>query len=290
MTKISVVVVNFRTSSLLDRLIRSLDVDHELIVVDNFSSERELELVRGALPAGALLVQQDNVGFAAGVNAGVARARAENDVLVVNPDAWFASESIGELQSLAHAENADVASPLILSSGDGTIWFDGGRVLLRSLTVEHLGFGAVPADFPTIRETSFMSGCIMLISPAARRALFPLREDLFLYYEDVDLSLRAQSLGMCLLVVRSAVAFHDEGGASSSDVGRRSAGYYFYQSRNRLILARELRSARALIATPLVSARLIARIFRREDKRSLKSRAVVQGVVAGLRGRKVRFE
>src|SRR5207244_8353880 len=58
----------------------------ETIVVDHGSTDGTLELVRG-LFADVRVIEQENKGYGAGVNAGM-RATAGRYYLIINPDAW----------------------------------------------------------------------------------------------------------------------------------------------------------------------------------------------------------
>ncbi len=110
-------------------------------------------------------------------------------------------------------------------------------------------------------------------------------ERYFLYWEDVDLSWRARGLGAQLLVVRDAVAVHDEGGTQQPSHQReRSASYYYFNIRNRLLFAAlhlDAAARRRWRQTALGAAYdIVARGGRRQ---LLRSRAPWQAAMRGTR-------
>src|SRR5688500_7261259 len=89
---VTVVVVTHQSEEPLPGLVGSLQAGMEglewsLVVVDNASTDRSVALVRSLLPRARVVECPENRGFAAGVNAGSAHARAETDLLLLNPDA-----------------------------------------------------------------------------------------------------------------------------------------------------------------------------------------------------------
>ena len=87
---LSVLIVAFHSREQLARtlpaLLPELGEGDELIVVENAPGDGSAELVRQLAPAARLVETGGNVGFAAGCNAGAARARGEL-LVILNPDA-----------------------------------------------------------------------------------------------------------------------------------------------------------------------------------------------------------
>ena len=83
----------------LGTLVPQLRDDDELIVVDNGSRDRTVEVVRRAAPQ-ARIVEQGNSGFAGGAVAGAAVAAAPL-LLFLNPDARPAAGCLDELRRVA---------------------------------------------------------------------------------------------------------------------------------------------------------------------------------------------
>ncbi|MDR7184914.1 GT2 family glycosyltransferase [Microbacterium trichothecenolyticum] len=278
--------MNYASHKLIASLISRLDHEHSLVIVDNFSSEDELASLRQVLPAGAKLLAQPNAGFAAGVNAAWSAAPHDSPLLILNPDAWFTPGSLGRLIDAASEHHLDIASPRILQSRNGPIWFDGGRIDQRTGEVIHDGYGSHPINIGhEPKRTEFVSGCALYLSPRAQELLLPMNESLFMYYEDAELSSRAARIGLPAWVVPDAVAIHDEGATSRSSTDTRSPLFYYFQARNRLYADLNATLVSRKLSTPLVLARSIARVLRHERaaKHALMIRAVLRGTAHGLR-------
>src|SRR5690242_6810626 len=87
---LSVVIVNFNTRDLLRDCLLSLrsalaGLDHEILVVDNASSDESPAMLAEAFPDATLLVNSTNAGFSRANNRSLRQARG-HDVLLLNPD------------------------------------------------------------------------------------------------------------------------------------------------------------------------------------------------------------
>ncbi len=109
------------TYNALPWLERCLDsvARYETIVVDNGSTDGTVELVRERFPD-VQLVEQPNLGLAAGWNRGIESASGRF-ILLLNADAWIAGDAVEAL--LTHAEDhveAAIVAPKLLNP-DGSL-------------------------------------------------------------------------------------------------------------------------------------------------------------------------
>jgi len=177
---------------------------------------------------------------------------------------------------------------IVMPSREGDlVWFRGGEVDIATGRFAHVDYGGavagVAADELTI--TPCLTGAAPMLRAGTFRRLWGFDESLFLYWEDVDLSLRAISEGLRLGVATDLVISHDEGRTSGSS-GEHSAIYYRYMARNRivvcakhgasvssLLLGRGLRETfRSCVILPL----------REKSGRLAKMRAAVRGLLGGV--------
>lgn len=213
---VGVVVLNFNGKDCLSRCLASLqNLKYErffIVVVDNDSTDGSYEAAKQKFPKCSFLPQNENRGFAAGMNSGIALAlaRGADWVWIFNNDAWAEENTLSNLMTAAtlHPEGG-LLSPWIINSQRESLWFGKGHVDWLRMRVVH--------DRPTKEEqkkdaypSQFLTGCAMLISKKLITQVGALDERFFLYYEDADLSLRARQAGFSLLVVPSARVFHAE--------------------------------------------------------------------------------
>lgn len=181
-----------------------------------------------------------NLGFAGGVNTGIACLARDPEVghfWVLNPDAMVPAASVQALAEQLAAEQPYglMGGRVIYLERPDTIQIDGG--LLKSWTgvTGNYNLGG-PADSPppAPEELDFITGASMIASRAFYEATGPMREDYFLYYEEVDWAMRRGS--MPLAYCAGLVAYHWGGTAIGSPVVGRSASAFslYFKHRGRI--------------------------------------------------------
>lgn len=95
---LSIIVVNWNTKTVLRRCLDSIRAhppkrSHEIIVVDNESSDGSAEMVESEFPEVVLIRSGANLGYAAGNNLAFAQAQGEW-LLTLNPDTEFVDDSL----------------------------------------------------------------------------------------------------------------------------------------------------------------------------------------------------
>jgi N-acetylglucosaminyl-diphospho-decaprenol L-rhamnosyltransferase len=220
---ITAVVVNYNTRTLLERCLKSLSGWEEVVVVDNASTDGSASMVSEAYPSVKLVRNRENVGFGAGANAGIVQATGDL-VLVLNPDTWVTPDVAPTLEKffLDHPR-AGIAGCGLLD--------DEGRMLVsarRFYTLESLVARRVAPGSSAVREFEMLESghdvprradWVAGTGMALRKELFDsvggFDERFFLYFEDVDICLRAWISGSEVWYVPSARIYHDEQRASS---------------------------------------------------------------------------
>ena len=196
--RLSVVVVTHDSRDAvrhcLPALVDQLADGDELVVVDNASSDATIAAVRDAAPAARVLEQDDNLGFAAGANAGAAAATGEL-LLFLNPDAEPAPGFVEAIRRPAREPR--------WTAWMGLVTMDGGRLVNTSGGVIHFtgiawsgAAGSPVAWAPTApSEVPFLSGSCLAIPRETWERLGGFASSFFMYCEDVDLSLRLRLAG-----------------------------------------------------------------------------------------------
>ena len=299
---LGIVVVNYGSAALIERNLGSVDLAGlpvRVVVVDNFSTVGAREEIAGVTAAHGwqLVALPRNGGFAAGVNAGIEAARAHGcrTFLLLNPDAVVAADVIEELRRHSLREPAALISPRVVDPA-GNVYFAGARVFLDSGRIRGGRSDAPPTAAPGRRARAasgpaheWVSGACVVVHDDLLQRIGPLDERYFLYWEDVDLSVRCVAAGGTLVVREDLTAVHDAGGTQGPTRGEaKSALYYYFNCRNRLLFAALLLPRRQLLrwmwATPAVSREILLRGGRRQLlHRPSLAWAAVRGSAAGLR-------
>jgi len=198
--------------------------NYRIIVVDNGSTDGTAEAVRALYPDVELIVNPHNLGFQGGFNAGMryALARGADFLLVMNNDTIVQPDMLDELMAYAGAPEVGILAPKIYYFDEpDRIWSVGGDCHPITFEMTHKGDNQIDhGQWSEVIERDFLVGCALLMP----RAL-PEKIGLFdtgyhpIYYEDVDLCVRARQAGFRLLLVPSARMWHRvsaSGGGSGS--------------------------------------------------------------------------
>lgn len=241
---ISCVVLNWNGGSDTVACIRSLlssrDVALDIVVIDNGSMDRSVELLEEQFLTLTILKHQSNIGVAGGFNLGIdcAIAKGHSLVFFLNNDATVESDCLLVLKQVLDTNNrAGIVSPRILDrSRPGTMWFDGGRFNFAGDPV-HAGMSLSSDRKADIREEGFASGCAMLVRAVVFADAGKFDERFFAYSEDVEFCLRARAHGWKILHVPEAIVTHAPSSAVKKNRGKWFRDYYV--TRNKLLLLRK---------------------------------------------------
>jgi N-acetylglucosaminyl-diphospho-decaprenol L-rhamnosyltransferase len=220
----SAVVVTHNALPWIEQCLESVRGE-EVVVVDNGSTDGTVALVREQFPQ-AQLVEQENLGLAAGWNAGMAAASGRY-FLILNSDAWMTDGSLERLVAFADARpDAAVVGPRLLNT-DGTLQRSvRGFPTLWRLATEYLflrklaprsgllnAFYAGGFDHDQVRDVEVVMGACMLVRREAVEQVGPLDETFFLFSEETDWCWRFGQGGWKVVFFPGAECVH-VGGAS----------------------------------------------------------------------------
>lgn len=246
----SVIIVNHNARQYLGACLHSLLNDdippHEIILVDNASTDDSVPYVREFFPSVRVIRNPANVGFGQACN--IAAQYAEGKYLVfLNPDTVVRPGWLEALIAALEANpQAGLATPKILLLADAEhINTCGNKIHCTGLTLCR-GLGMAHDAFPYLEEVDAISGAAFAIRRDLFTALGGFDEAFFLYMEDTDLSWRARLAGYQCIYVPSSVILHDY-------ALRFGPLKTFYQERNRyLMLLKGLHWATLLILLPIL--------------------------------------
>jgi GT2 family glycosyltransferase len=197
-------------------------------------------------------------------------------VWILNNDTVVAADAVDHLvRAMETSRWLGVTSPEIDApigpEAPTGVWYAGATVSLARAETHHvLRTLGRTAD---VVATDYVTGCAMFLRCEALEGAGMFWERLFLYWEDVDLSLRLRNAGWGLGVVPSATITHFPHGSVPSNVAER---YYF---RNAILVARRHGPFR-VVAMALVS--LVVRLARCWRSALLRRRSMPRAETRGL--------
>jgi hypothetical protein len=236
-----IVVLNWNLSEITRDCVLSLRKlsypAFRILIVDNGSTDNSVEILQ-VLEDVTLLVNEKNVGFAAGNNHGIEYALKKDAdyVLILNNDVVVAPDMLSKLVSVAQSDSSvGVVGPVIYYfDAPGKVWFAGMEfrdslyVVRRGL---HLEYPLDPAE-----RVDFVSGCGMLVKREVWEQVGLFDDRFFMYYEDLDFSLRVKKAGYSLMCSTQAKMWHI---LSASTGGHESPLKQYYQVKSTFLFCKK---------------------------------------------------
>ncbi len=302
---LGVAIVTYASSDVivgcLDSLLASEDVDLRIALCDNASPDDTVDVIRdwavqrglnlaeiapeeaasGTTASLTLIRLPLNLGFAGGTNAALRHLVADPEIdlaWVLNPDCEVEPSAAKAFAARASrtGEFALMSGRVLFHAGDGIVHSDGGRVNMATGFCHNIN-RALPvaeADKKPTRRRDFFTGANMIASRAFIETCGLMREDYFLYYEEVDWALRRGDLP--LVWCEEAVVRHHVGTSIGTAQANRAASAFsnYFNFRNRMIFLWRFNPV-ALPFAYLYSAAKVTQILFRDGR---------EAAAAALRG------
>ena len=234
MKRVAVVILNWNgiddTLACLDSLLSQTYKDFHLVVVDNGSKDNSKELLDKYQNAHSDMVDviysPTNFGFAGGVNTGIEWALNDDYeyIALFNNDAVADREWLARLAREANKKSVGIATGLLLHEDGRTVDSTGEFFSKWGLAFPR-NRGDDASKAPVAGEVFGATGGATLYKTALFKDIGLFDEDFFAYYEDADISFRAQLAGWKVVYTPAAIAYHKQGATSS-----KIPGFTIYQT------------------------------------------------------------
>ena len=254
-----------------------------ILVVDNGSTDNSVAAVQTSFPEVKLIETGRNLGFAGGFNMGIRYALSQGAeyTFLLNNDTLVDPALLDDLLKYARPEVGLMGPAIFYVDAPERIWSTGGGLhpILMEMTGNHGRKQALPR---TPIERKFLSGCALLIRREVFERVGLLDERFFMYYEDLDFSVRAGAAGFRLLLVPQARLWHK---VSISSGGSDSPAERYWMARSSvLFFAKHVRGVRWLAVGPYRTGSALKMTLRLALKgRGASIIAYWRGLGAGLK-------
>ncbi|HVT76492.1 MAG TPA: glycosyltransferase family 2 protein, partial [Acidimicrobiales bacterium] len=218
--RVGVVIVTYASGADVGHALGALPTATlaRVVVIDNASPDDTVAIVHALDLPNVEVVEQDNVGFGAGNDAGRARLPATAEfVLFLNPDCVIEGDDIERLVDYLDAHPACALVGPSLRDTDGAPRTPGGRLPtpateLRPLLPGVIGRVAAPRQIDGARVSSgpvgYVEGACMLVRLEAYDAIAGFDHRYFLCFEEMDLARRLHDAGWTVDICADARATH----------------------------------------------------------------------------------
>lgn len=228
---ISIVIVSYNTKEFIDRCLKSIyesdlkKLSHEIIVVDNNSSDGTPQHLKKSFPKVKLIENVDNFGFSKACNQGVRNSLGKY-LLFLNPDTEVEKETIPHMISFMDKNKDAGASTCFIKLPTGALddgahrgfptpwnsfsYFSGlskmfpQSKLFSGYTLGHL-------DLKETHEIDAAVGAFMLVGRSAGDEINWWDEDYFFYGEDIDFCYKLKEKGWKIYFVPDVSVLHHKG-------------------------------------------------------------------------------
>lgn len=234
--QLSVIILNYNVRYFLEQCVLSVqealsNIDGEIIVVDNNSSDASCQMMRSRFPNVKLIENKTNSGFPKGNNIGVAEAKGDY-ICILNPDTVVAEDTFDKILAFAEKQSdiGIVGCKLIDGTGNflpeskrgiPTPWVAFTKITsLYHLFPKNKFFNQYYAQDLNENETgkvAILVGAFMVMKRDMYIDLKGFDENCFMYSDDIDLSYRSLLKGKSNYYFHETTVIHYKGESTVKD-------------------------------------------------------------------------
>jgi len=242
---VSVIIANYNTRQLLIQCLESVysstnDLEIEIVVVDNASTDDSVEHIIKNFPKVRLIENNDNMRFAAANNQGIAIATGRF-ALFLNSDTIVHKGAISAMAyELSKTEKAGACGCRLLNK-DGSLqrsvrsFPTFGSMLHRHTIAKFFGvlghtrrrYKMPHFTYDQITTVDQVTGAVMMVKADLLKKIGPMDENLDFYFEETDLCYRIKQAGYEVYFVPDGKITHLGGGSSKFEGVHKFRAFYF---------------------------------------------------------------
>lgn len=230
---LSLVIVSFNTKEILDECLKSVqkaakNLQTEIFVVDNNSSDGTAQMVKKNHPWVKLIANRTNLGFSKANNQALAKARGQY-ILVLNPDTKLAPDTITKMMDFLKKHQDVAVATCRVELANGALdrdcrrhfpspWrafchFTGlSKIFPGSKIFDQYYMGYLSPN--TEHEVDACAGAFMFIRKSKMDKVGLFDEDFFFYGEDLDWCWRFREAGYKIVYTPITKIIHYKGVSS----------------------------------------------------------------------------
>ena len=251
---VSIILVNYKTKELTINCIKSIqektkDLKYEIILVDNASNDGSIETIEKKYPNIKIIKNDTNLGFGIANNIGIKNSNGKY-ILCLNTDTILINNAIKLMYDFME------------KSANQKIGACGGNLMHVDMTPAHTGFSFpnvwncsslfwinkflfkqyyAPKEIKSVVDIDFITGADLFIRKSVLDDIGYYDENIFMYYEDVDLCLRMKKAGYRRVLIPEPQIIHLEGQSSKNFLKKTKnsvKGKYYYLNKHKLYLSK----------------------------------------------------
>jgi GT2 family glycosyltransferase len=242
MFRLSIIIVSYNARPELEKCLESLvqhppKIEHEIVVVDNASTEGNADLVRQRWPKIRLIETGSNLGFSRANNIGIRNTSSEL-ILLLNGDTIVNNRAIDTLSNKLNTRSDVAVIGPKLVNGEGDIELSFGPMISplgeawQKLLVRGNDYQIEPIRSYVKKitqkehEVDWVSGACLLVRRHDAEAVGLLDERYFMYAEDVDFCAAIRANGKKILFTPTTKIVHLRGRSASTNPKLTKTNYH----------------------------------------------------------------
>jgi len=223
---LSIIYINYNTRGLLKQSLKHLfmikpDVDFEIIVVDNNSYDKSVEMLKKDFPNVNIIQAKKNLGYAGGANLGIKSSNGSY-IAIFNPDIFITKNSLeSAINYLDNNLSTGIIGPKLVNP-DNSLQYSCYRFpkifipILRRTFLGNMSFGKKELDFYLMKDfdhkdtkdVDWLLGGALVVRRSALEKVGYMDERYFLYFEDTDLCRTLNNVGYRVVYLPSSKMIH----------------------------------------------------------------------------------
>ena len=211
------------------------------IIVDNGSEEGYREQLRTSFPNSIIVQRSENGGTTKAYNEGIRVALNNSEIdaiLIIDGDVELENECLSNLSEYLQSDKTLGFTAPVLLKAKSKVIENCGATITSFLEYKQNNHNETLDDLKFDNKYVDTVGWgINLAKRSAYESIGLLDETLFMYYEEIDMGMRAKEKGIRMGVSKNAVAWHQHVNKSGS-IDRAPYAYYLF-SRNNLYLCQK---------------------------------------------------
>jgi GT2 family glycosyltransferase len=283
-----IVILNYNglkdTVECIESLQKITYKNYKIIIVDNNSIDNSEEILRQKFPNYKFIQTGENLGFAGGNNVGIKHALKANAeyILLLNNDTIVEKSFLEPLVETAEsAKDIGVVGGKIYYNDSGLIWYAGANLNQYTGKTQHFGDREKDSgQYNNIRETGYVTGCLMLIKRSAIEKAGLMDDSYFLYYEETDWNVRIKKLGYRLIYNYNSVIYHK---VSSTTKNINEKMKYYYDRNVNYFINKNFGLSNRLFMYGYIRIRLLLKLFKAGFLRDKNKMRVIKDTYRDIR-------
>ena len=193
------IIVTFESDNVINDCLSSIPSNYPIIIIENSGKKSFQEEIEKKYPNAKCVIMEKNEGYGCGNNHGI-KLSTTRFVFILNPDARLLNNTLDELENVSNKiKNFAILAPTLLRSDSKRGFGLTKNYGLNKGTLEE------NSDF---FEVDYLQGCGLLLDKKELENIGFFDENIFMFFDDIDLCKRTKKLGKKIYVSKKAQYIH----------------------------------------------------------------------------------